>query len=190
VGRKRTFGVAHQSVTLARGHQAPGFDKLVGICWPCLGANRTGSEYHSNDAWVLLFSLVAAHRRPTGAVSNQEHLFESSLSSEVDPGGEAAPFLPGHTPIPTAANPLFPSPRGHVPKVVHARIANDACVAAFRQGPPNHRVRWIVKVGSPAVYPYDCDRLGYILRWGKDRAAVDDVIVRANIDQFFGELAR
>jgi hypothetical protein len=38
------------------------------------------------------------------------------------------------------------------------------------------------------MYPDDRHGLGRILRRCKDRAAVDDVVLRANIDEFFGEL--
>src|SRR5260370_7401425 len=62
--------------------------------------------------------------------------------------------------------------------------------AAFVEGPANRDVRRLVKIHTPSVDPDDSDGLGRILRRSKDRATIDDVIARRNINNLFGELPR
>src|SRR5678815_1520982 len=101
-------------------------------------------------------------RDRAGAVSNQHHVLESSIRSQFDPGGEILHFLTGHSPITTAADSLVSSPSQHVPKVVHACVAADACVAALCEPSANRYICRRVKIHSPSVNPNDCDGFGSV----------------------------
>src|SRR5262249_23942527 len=107
---------------------------------------------------------------------------------EVNPRGEIAPLFTGHAPVTTAAEPFLPPPAGDGADVVHARVDADARIAVLGEGPADLHVRRVVKVDPPAVDPDDGNGLGRLLRRGKDRTALDEDILRPNMDEFFPEL--
>jgi hypothetical protein len=123
------------------------------------GAGSGGDVGVAVDSGHIHLARAGPHRRPARAVSNQDHLLESSFCGEVDPGGQVSHFFVGHAPIATAPDSLFSSPTRDISQVVHPRIRADERVAECRHGSAGLHVRRRVEVHAPTVDPDDGDGL-------------------------------
>ena len=169
---------------LMRSLPVSGPESLAVLNW---GANPAGREDHTDYPWVLLLCRINANGRRAGTVTDQHHSHESSLLGKINPSGEVPHFLASDSPIAAATDPFITPPCLDVSEVMHARVAGNGGVTALSQRAANRNVRRLVKIHSPSMNQNDGDRLGRILRDCKNRATIEDIILRSYIDELFGE---